>query len=81
MNSSFKGKRKTGQGIFASLMLVNRTRRRKKFLQLAIWEVFPKEKQLLMQVDKHHVLQQLYSVSVDFNFSSSKAVFAQLKKT
>ena len=29
-----------GKWVKASLMLVNRTRRRKKFLELAIWEVF-----------------------------------------
>ena len=37
MKSSFKAKRKR---VKASLMLVNRTRRRKKFLELASWEVF-----------------------------------------
>ena len=47
-------------------MLVNRTRRRKKLLKLAIWEVFYRRKRGLMNVDKQHVLQQLCSVSVDF---------------
>ena len=47
-------------------MLVNRTRRRKKFLELAIWEVFYRRKRGLMNVDKQYVLQQLCSVSVDF---------------
>ena len=47
-------------------MLVNRTRRRKKFLELAIWEVFYGRKRSLMNVDKQHVMQQLCSVSVDF---------------
>ena len=63
-------------------MLVNRARRRKKFLQLAIWEVFTEGKvvHIYVHVDKHHllqVLQQLYSVSVHFqqfegNISSIK---------
>ena len=55
-----------GKWVKASLMLVNRTRRRKKFLKLAIWEVFYRRKRGLMNVDKQHVLQQLCSVSVDF---------------
>ena len=42
-------------------MLVNRTRRRKKFLELAIWEVFYRRKRGLMNVDKQHVQQQLCS--------------------
>ena len=40
MKSSFKAKRKTGQG----MMSVNRTQRGKKFLELAIWEVFAEGK-------------------------------------
>ena len=60
-------------------MLVNRTRRRKKFLDLAIWEVFYQRKCSLMNVDKQHVLQQLCSVSVDFQqFEGSISL---LKKT
>ena len=47
-------------------MLVNRTQRWKKFLELAIQESFYRRKSSFMHVDKHHVLQQLYSVSVDF---------------
>ena len=48
-------------------MLINGTRRRKKFLELAIcMGSFYRRKYGLMHVDKHHVLQQLYSVSVDF---------------
>ena len=45
-------------------MLVNRTQRREKFLELAIWEVFYRRKRGLMNVDKQHVLQQLCSVHV-----------------
>ena len=61
-------------------MLVNRTRRRKKFLELAISrEVFDRRKRGLMNVDKQHVLQQLGSVSVDFQqFEGSISL---LKKT
>ena len=60
-------------------MLVNRTRRRKKFLELAIWEVFDRRNRGLMNVDKQHVLQQLCSVSVDFQqFEDSISL---LKKT
>ena len=60
-------------------MLVNRTRRRKKFLELAIWEVFYRRKRGLMNVDKQHGLQQLCSVSVDFQqFEGSISL---LKKT
>ena len=47
-------------------MLVNRTQRRKKFLELSIQGSFYRMKSSLMHVDKHHVLRQLYSVSVDF---------------
>ena len=60
-------------------MLVNHTQRRKEFLELAIWEVFTEGKAAwrLMHVYKHHVLRQLYLVSVDFqqfedSFSSIK---------
>ena len=58
-------------------MLVNRIQRRKKFLELAIWEVRYRRKNSLMLVVKHHVLRQLYTVSVDFqqfkdSFSSIK---------
>ena len=61
-------------------MLVNRSRRRKKFLELAFWEVFfSRGKRDLMNVDKQHVLQQLCSVSVDFQqFEGSICL---LKKT
>ena len=41
MKSSFKAKRKW---VKASLMLVNHMRHRKKFLELAIWEVFSEGK-------------------------------------
>ena len=47
-------------------MLDNRTQRRKKFLELAIQGSFYRRKSSSMHVDKHQVLQQLYSVSVDF---------------
>ena len=68
-----------GKWVKASLMLVNRTRRRKKFLELAIWEVFYRRKRGLMNVDKQHVMQQLCSVSVDFQqFEGSISL---LKKT
>ena len=60
-------------------MLVNRTWRKKKFLELAIWEVFYRRKRGLMNVDKQHVLQQLCSVLVDFQqFEGSISL---LKKT
>ena len=73
VKSSLKAKRKMGQGIF------DRTRRRKKFLELAIWEVFYRRKRGLMNVDKRHVLPQLCSVSVDFQqFEGSISL---LKKT
>ena len=63
----------------ASLMLVNRTRRRKKFLELAIWEVFYRRKRSLMNVDKQHILQQLCSVSMDFQ--QLEGSISLLKKT
>ena len=47
-------------------MIDNRTQRMKKFLELAIQGSFYRRKSSSMHVDKHHVLQQLYSVSVDF---------------
>ena len=58
---------------------VNRTRRRKKFLELAIWEVFYRRKRGLMNVDKQHILQQLCSVSVDFQ--QLEGSISLLKKT
>ena len=47
-------------------MLVNRTQRREKFLELGDLGSFYRRKSSLMYVDKLHLLQQLYSVSVDF---------------
>ena len=49
-------------------MLVNRTQRRKKFLVSRARHLgsFYRGKSSLMHVVKHHVLRQLYSVSVDF---------------
>ena len=47
-----------GKWVKASLMLVNRTRRRKKFLELAIWEVYYGRKRGLMNVDKQHVMHR-----------------------
>ena len=41
VKSSFK---RRGKRVKASLMLVNRIQRRKKFLELAIWEVFTEGK-------------------------------------
>ena len=61
-------------------MLVNRTRRRKKFLELAIWEVFYRRKRGLMNVDKQHVLQQLCSVSVDFQQFEGSTVYFLIKE-
>ena len=60
-------------------MLVDRTRRRKKFFELANWEVFYRWKRGLMNVDKQHVLQQLFSVSVDFQ--QLQGSISLLKKT
>ena len=71
--------KRRGKCVKASLMLVNRTRRRKKFLELAIWEVFYRRKRGLMNVDKQHVLQQLCSVSVDFQQFEGSILL--LKKT
>ena len=71
--------KRRGKWVKASLMLVNRTRRRKKFLELAIWEVFYRRKRGLMNVDKQHVLQQLCSVSVDFQ--QLEVSISLLKKT
>ena len=60
-------------------MLVNRTWRRKKFLELAIWEDFYQRKRGLMNADKQHVLHQLCSVSVDFQ--QLEGSISLLKKT
>ena len=60
-------------------MLVNRTRRGKKFLVLAIWEVFYRRKRGLMNIDKEHVLQPLCSVSVDIQ--QLEGSISLLKKT
>ena len=76
VKSSLKAKRKM---VKASLMLVNRTLRRKKFLELTIWEVSYRRKRDLMNVDKQHVLQQLCSVSVDFQ--QLEGSISLLKKT
>ena len=71
--------KRRGKWVKASLMLVNRTRRRKNFLELAIWEVFYRRKPGLVNVDKRHVLQQLCSVSVDFQ--QLEGSISLLKKT
>ena len=60
-------------------MLVNRTQRRKKFLELAIWEVFTERKSGLLHVDEH-VLRQFYSVcSVSVNFQPFEDSFSSIK--
>ena len=57
--------KRRGKWVKASLMLVNRTRRRKKFLELAIWEVFYRRKRGLMNVDTEtaRTAATLFSVS------------------
>ena len=59
-------------------MLVNRTWRRKKLLELAIWEDY-RRKSGLMHVDIHTYCNNF--IQYQWTFSSSKAVFPQLKKT
>ena len=59
-------------------MLVNRTQRRKKFLELAIREVFTEGK---AHIDEHHVLRQFYSVcSVSVDFQQFQDSFSSIKE-
>ena len=65
--------KRRGKWVKASLMLVNRTRRRKKFLELAIWEVFTEGNAAWWMLTNSTYCSNF--VQCQWTFSSSKADF------